>query len=163
MDRSKTAYIKITTWVGRLSYASHFYCHIGFAGGEPDVEVRRNLTVEEARAINKSEKRKGRPDFQYKAGNSSGVYLTRSAALKEAARYFKKHLVPKGFTNLVDGNSYTLQPQPVVSAIKKFVPHKAAVNKLYRQAEKNDFWEGDEAVMEHIIRNWEIVMGAMNE
>jgi len=147
---SKIAYLRVTTWKEALGYAQHYYGCIDLNNKTDDIDVRKKLTADEAKALWKHDKRRGEKKPLWKEGDRCGAFLEEQVLYKAAVK-----LLPEDFNALVVGMPYTLEPQPIIWAKKKFTKQKNRINALYRMAEEAGWWEEDEAKMKEICEEWE--------
>lgn len=146
---SNVAYLKVTTWKNVLGYASHYYGRIDLNDKtSPDIDVKKNLTAEEAKALWKIDKRRGEYKPVWKEGESCASFLDEQALYDAAIK-----LLPKGFNALVVGDTYVLEPQTIIWAKSKFRRHKNRINKLAKLAEEIGYWD-DEEKMKEICEEW---------
>ena len=150
METSNIAYLRVTTWKEALGYASHYYGYIDLNNKTPDIDVKKRLTSEEAKAMWKADKRRGEKKPIWKEGDNCGAFLEEKVLFDTA-----KKMLPEGFNALVVGTPYTLEPQPIIWAKKKFTRHKNRINQLYKLAEEVGWWDGDEEKMGEINKEWE--------
>jgi hypothetical protein len=148
----KVVYCKISSWKGYVPGAEHYYADLRQReGGESwktiEKKVYHNLTLSEAERLNRRN-----PDERWEAGEEVGYFFDRDRAVEGAVAAYKG-LFP-GAVLLVEGEIGTYQPQLILDGPPKVME---AINDLYRQAEDNDGWEGDEEAMRLICEAWEAI------
>lgn len=152
----KVVYCKISSWVGRVQSAEHYYADLK-AGRYPakrvEEKVWHNLTQSEADRLNRRTMQDPRyPNPTWKVGEEVGYFFSRERAVEGAVAVYKE-LFP-GAVILVEGDIGTYEPQLILDGPPEAMK---AINDLYEQAEEIGWWEGDEKAMQVIADAWEAI------
>lgn len=142
-------YCDMRTWAGSLAvpYAVHYYAKL--VHGRVRKELSHVLTAAEACALTESDVNDAPP---YETGDTSCRFLSEDR-LKKAALAIYKDTFPNA-TILVYGEKCVCDPQLLLDGPPELM---AAVNELYDEAERNDWWEGDEEIMEGIYNRFSAI------
>jgi hypothetical protein len=156
----KVVYCKISSWVGRVQSAEHYYVDLSCGrysdSDRVDRVVRHNLTQSEADRLNRRDGISRKElDIQtaWEAGEEVGYFFSRERAVRGAIAAYKE-LSPDAIL-LVEGNISTYEPQLILDGPPEA---RKALNELYERAEANDWWEGDEEAMQAIMDDWREIL-----
>ncbi len=157
----KRAYLKITTWVGSLSNAQHYYGRIVFALKEHrDIDVNHKLTIKEAINLNKSDNFRFIPNNNnYKAGEVTDRFMDESKLKREAIKTFKKEVMPKGFEILMLGDNCCIDPEEMLVGPKSVMEKSNELNDRFNALNGWECKDEDEKIVDHICKQWDKVSG----
>jgi len=155
----KTVYCKISSWVGRVYGAEHYYADLrqrkweGGEGKTHEEKVWHNLTPSEADRLNRRvEQDPEYPEPKWEAGEEVGYFFSRERAVAGAVAVYKE-LFP-GAVILVEGDIGTYEPQTILDGPPEAME---ALNGLVAAAEEIDWWEEDEKAMRAIQDAWKAI------
>ncbi len=155
---TKTAYLKISTWVGNsiVWYAEHYYGVIKF--GDKRVDVTAPLTKAEVARLNKGEEYKD-PELrsEYKVGEESGRFTDKKKLTERAIELFEENSY--GYDVLLEGSDAVCDPQEMIAGPDE---EMARANYFWRAFEDYNGWGADEKdwpALEKISKDWEAVVG----
>lgn len=147
----------VTSWVGSLPGAEHFYGTIERRDRKTyttveEIKIVATLTSAMAKKLNLDAKRRGDDmAFKWKKGDDCGQFFKESDLFAAAIEALKD----KPDAVLFVGSPSVCDPMPVIHGPESF---KLAANALVAEAEANDWWEGDEPRMKDISRRWEALL-----
>lgn len=146
----KFAFLIVTTWVGSSTvwFAKHYYGRVEF--NKQSVDVRRMLTVAEARKLNKDESLRDGARGAYKAGDMTGRFCDQALIIEIAKKLYKEEF-PEAL-GLVFGDRAVAEPQLILDGPKEYMD---GVNELVKRAEKIGRWEVNEDEMQEICNRWD--------
>jgi hypothetical protein len=144
--RPKVVYCQITSWVGRVEGAEHYYVELVQRCGD-EKTLHHSLTLSEAERLNRRN-----PDKRWLPGEDIRYFFDINRAVRAAVAGYKT-MFP-GAIILVEGASSSFEPQPILDGPKEVM---AAINKLVEQAEDIDWWEEDEKAMRVISEKWKTI------
>lgn len=140
------AYLSVTNY--DMAGGIHYYGRIKL--GKEEINVEYTLTVAGCRALNKDDRRRG-DQITYRPGSTTTRFRSEAALIKAAVTKAQE----LGITILIRGHSYVLEPQEVIFGPE---PFKTQMNKLYAEGEANNWWEGDNKIMERIENDYQALM-----
>lgn len=144
----KAHYLQVDSWVGLLSYAEHHYGRVT-QGGKKLFDVSYSLSRADAARINKEAQRlEGASAFRYSPGETSIRFPSEERLIARAIEMCEQYPEVKV---LVKGCSGVLDPMPVLVGPDSL---KQGAESIVARAEANDWWEGDEEVMEGLYEEW---------
>jgi hypothetical protein len=155
MSELKVVYCTLSSWVGRVQGAEHYYVDLkrGRYLDRVEEKVYHNLTLSEAERLNRRAKQDQKyPEPQWQAGEEVGYFFDRERAVRGAVTAYRK-LFP-GATILVEGDIGTYEPQPILDGPPQVMRE---INGLVAAAEEIDWWEEDEEAMRAISDAWKAI------
>lgn len=151
-NMNKVVYCKISSWVGRVFGAEHYYVDLQ-RGRYPDrveEKVYHKLTQSEADRLNRRRIQDPEyPEPTWEAGEEVGYFFSKERAVRGAVAAYKAKF--PGAVILVEGDIGTYEPQLILDGPSETME---AINKLVERAEAIDWWEDDEEAMQIINDEW---------
>jgi len=146
--RNKIAMLDVRTWIGTSAIgAKHYYGRIIFNDGtnKDDHSIERTIDSDkEATELNRDDSGAG-----YKKGDAT-TRFDDLESLREKARQLWRSLYPDAVA-LLESDSCSLDPSLMLDGPPELM---AELNAIVARCEANDWWEGDEKVMEALSNSW---------
>lgn len=144
------AVLRVTTWAGYDAMASHYYGKLSFYDGDEyqSVELERKATEED--------KKKHLEETGWELHEDTPMIKFDSyVELREAAIKEYKGLFPEAEI-LLEGGGYA-QPEEILDAPTKELCEVG--NRIYNDCEASGGWDVNEALMDKLVEEWEILFG----
>lgn len=147
--RDNVAFLSLTSFMGAVPGASHWYANIWF--NKEKVEVAHELSTREAALMNKSDGKDFEGDFIWSPGDTVSRYRSKEDAIKVAKETWRE-IAPEAKV-LIEGESYVAEPQPILGGLPVEIMDE--LNTLYQQCESLGWYdEGNDAEVEMIYKTW---------
>ena len=152
--KPKVAYLRTTTWAGVGIGAIHYYGKLIYGDEREDIEIVHELTQKDADQLNLDDPTdiRGNP---YKEGEFSSRFLDEHSVIMAGIEMFQGEVEPKGYNVLLLGDSFTLDPQPMLYGDKDLM---VKANQLCFQFEDLGGWgcePEDELDVKALCKRWE--------
>lgn len=135
----KIAYLNVTSWVGRLAYAEHFYGRLTYE--RQDEEVLHTITAEEAERLNGD---KLCDERDYEEGSECSRFFTHEGVVKAALEQWQTHW-PDAEVLLL-GEPCVLDPTEVLAGPDSFMTEG---NEIVKLCYSTGYYDADELTAEH--------------
>ena len=147
--RDNIAFLNLTSFMGALPGASHWYANIWF--NKERIEVAHELSKREAALMNKSDGKDVKGDYIWSPGDSISRYRSKEDAIRVAKEKWRE-IAPEAKA-LIEGESYVAEPQPILDGLPAEIMDE--LNILYQQCESLGWYdEGNDAEVEMIYKTW---------
>ena len=144
MAHRPIVYLSVTSYVGILGWAQHYYGTLRCK--DKEFHLQHIMTAAEAEAANYKQTYNG-----WEEGSETSAFPTEEAVRKEAIRVWRGKLLPGAI--LVVGSHASCGPMEVLDGPS---PLKEQLMKLYDEAEKIGWWDGrNEKRMDELCSEWE--------
>lgn len=147
--RDNVAFLSLTSFMGVVSGASHWYASIWF--NKEKFEVAHELSTREAALMNKSDGKDIDGGFIWSPGDRISRYRSKEDAIKVAKETWRE-IAPEAKV-LIEGESYVAEPQPILDGLPVEIMDE--LNALFNKCESLGWYdEGNDAEVEKIHKTW---------
>jgi hypothetical protein len=149
--RDNIAFLNLTSFVGAIPGASHWYATLCF--NKERNEVAHELSQREAALMNKSDGKNADDGFIWSPGDIASRYRSKEDAVRVAKEKWRE-IAPEAKA-LMLGDIYVGEPQPIIAGLPVEIMEE--LNALFNKCESLGWWdEGNDAEVEKIYEEWKV-------